>query len=102
MAMFEDSMLSLQGDTEEKRRDFRIAWLNRRVENLEAIVFELLRDRAHYETLEGYKKSLESPGFTPSSTYIKGAGARVASTIDRWPVENLGWPEKDNKREDAE
>lgn len=94
MAIFEDKQLQLHGNTPDDTRDFQIAWLNRRVENLEAMVFALLRDRAHYEMVEGYRKTLENPGFAPSSAYIKGRGENLVALIHKnYSTDVLGWPE---------
>jgi hypothetical protein len=93
MAMFDDEAFPLIGENDPaKELRFKLAWLNRRVENLEAIIFELLRDRVHHDLLKSYMDSLSNPGFGPHSAYIKRRGEQIAGDIDRWPKESLGWP----------
>ncbi|MBY3207045.1 hypothetical protein E0H35_36415 [Rhizobium leguminosarum bv. viciae] len=96
MGLQPDKHLRVNGDTEDDRRDFRIAQLNRRVENLEAIVFELLRDKVHYELIDGYLTTIESKNtFTPSSSDLKDRGSQFASLSRQgFPPENLNWPEE--------
>ncbi|NDV88788.1 hypothetical protein GTW51_19005 [Aurantimonas aggregata] len=97
MAIFEDKQLPPHGATGDDKRDFRIAWLHRRVENLEAIIFELLRDRAQYEDVQGYKATLDNPGFAPSSSSIRNRTKTMAHAVHAgWKKENLGWPDHPN------
>lgn len=103
MPLIEDKTLPLAAATSDQVRDFQIAWLNRRVENLEAIVFELLRGRVNYEGLEGYKKTLANPGFGPTSAFLKDCGSRFAWEAQQaWPEENLGWPPVSKPDSDVE
>lgn len=92
--MFKDESLPAMGATKEQLSQFQIAWLTRRVENLEDIICELLRDRVNHELLEGYMKSLSNPGFGPNSSYIKDRGKQIANMMDRGTKENMGWPPK--------
>ncbi|OWV70418.1 hypothetical protein ATY77_16765 [Rhizobium sp. R634] len=65
------------------------------MENLEAIVFELLRDKVPYDLIDGYMSTIESRGtFTPSSSDLKDRGSQLA-TLSRkgFPPENLNWPD---------
>ena len=79
----------------EDLKEFQIAWLNRRVENLEAIIFELLRDRVHHEIVDGYRQSIDNPGFTPHTNQLKDRGKYLAGLLrEEFPAENLAWPPK--------
>lgn len=91
--LFEDKSLPVAGASDEDKRDFQIAWLHRRVENLEAIVFTMLKDRVPYEDVANYRDMLLSPGFAPSSVALKDATKRIAYAVTQdWPKETLGWP----------
>lgn len=93
--LIEDKGIKLTNNTPDDHRDFQIAWLNRRVETLEAIVFELLRDRVHYEIVDGYRQTIENPGLTPNSNLLKDRGKQFAGLLrEDFPAENLAWPPK--------
>jgi len=93
MSMFPDKSLPLASASPQEVQEFQIAWLHRRVETLEAIVFELLRDRVNHEGVEAYMKFLANPGFGPSSSYVKDRGDRFVWEMQQnFPPENLGWP----------
>jgi hypothetical protein len=96
MALFEDEMAPLSpSHAPDQHTDFQIAWLHRRVENLEAIVYELLRDRVTYELTSNYMETVSNPGAgQPSSAILEGRGAQIARLIGREPPSGYGWPPK--------
>lgn len=103
MPIFTDKTLKLHGSTDEEVRDFQLAWLNRRVEFLEDVVFELLRDKVNYEVLDGYRTGLQNPGFGPTSATLKDRSKMVVGMMQQeFPPENLGWPEKKKWEKDEE
>ncbi|WP_165185105.1 hypothetical protein [Caulobacter soli] len=103
MSMFPDKMLPMASATPQQIQEFQIAWLNRRIETLENIVFELLRDRVNHEGVEAYRKFLTNPGFGPSSAYIKDRGKRFVWEMQQnFPPENLEWPPIEKGEPDSE
>lgn len=93
MAIIDDKSLGLLPGTADEKRDFHIAWLNRRIENLEAIVFELLRDRVQYGAVAGYQKALNQPFLPASSHNLKEWGRMLAEQMQQgWSAEYLEWP----------
>ena len=93
MTMIDDKSLGILPGGPDEKRDFHIAWLNRRIENLEAIIFELLRDRVHYGAVTGYQKALNEPLLPASSHNLKEWGRMLAEQMQQgWPAENLEWP----------
>ena len=102
MPIFKDEHLPAFDPGPDNVQKFQIAWLHRRVENLEALVFELLRDRVNYEQLEGYRKTLENPGFTPSSNDIKNRGVQMAAYMQQGFDESVtGWPDLEKWKDDG-
>lgn len=101
MPIIPDKSLKLQGNTEDEVRDFQLAWLNRRVEFLEDVVFELLRDKVNYEVLEGYRHGLKNPGFAPSTLGMGDRSKMVVGMMHQdFQPEDLGWPAKNKWEKD--
>jgi hypothetical protein len=81
--IFTDVELNIVGNTEAKRTAFQIAWLNRRVENLEAIVAALLSGPAREAMNEYLNGPLAKPGPDTASSSIKGRGKSIAASVPR-------------------
>jgi len=95
MSIYDDKPLN-PTSSPDQRRDFEVAWLHRRVENLEAIVMELLRDRVPYQMAQNYLKiAVKPPSFTLNSKDLKGLGNTIVDHMKKeYPPDNLDWPPK--------
>jgi hypothetical protein len=84
MAMFNDHrMPAIGGLSPAQEVEFKLAWLNRRVENLEAIICELLGDSACHKVLNDYLKQVQNPGAEPDSSHLKDRGEQIAIMMGR-------------------
>jgi hypothetical protein len=93
MDIFKDKrMPAIGGLAPADEIDFKLVWLHRRVENLEAIIYELLRDRVSHEVLNDYMKQVRNPGPEPDSSHLKDRGEQIANMIGKAPSGGDGWP----------
>ncbi len=67
--------------------------LKLRIENLEQIVYELLRNRVHKEQADAWL-DLPNRGFMENRSF-KDRGKTIATLMDRWDNENTRWPERE-------
>ncbi|MDI7864274.1 hypothetical protein MRS76_20250 [Rhizobiaceae bacterium n13] len=80
MPIFEDKGLT-QGSTADEKKDFQIAWLHRRVENLEAIVLELLDGRVDPEDIDAYRTAIKGESWNPHSVNLEDAAKLLVAQI---------------------
>jgi hypothetical protein len=86
--------VSLNSLDEKEELEFEITRLKLRIDNLEHIVHELLRDRLPKEFADAWLE-LTGTAYAENNSF-KGRGEHIAHLVDQFQKGKAAWPPKDS------